>query len=395
MSLELNLRFPEPGSLVIKFDESESDRLSFEMPLTVRDQEDIRWYLEVYSAQYTADVDDGRARRIEAKLPQWGEALFEAAFRSRAAQRYFNDFQDCDERGKLITISARHPDILSLPWELLRDPEGTYLVHDNPRISVRRRFAGAGGGRRPFKFSPKETVRVLFVISRPSDAGFIDPRGEAQAVMAAIEREAAGRVVVEFLRPATLTKLVERLEDERLPAVDILHFDGHGVYDADGRHWEDAKLTGEKVTKEKRADSATKSADAADTGYLLFEEDDGTKALVSAETLGDMLNRQKVGLIVLSACQSAMVGATAGSDENSKASEMGDEAGGEAERKADADAMGSVAARLTHGGIPAVLAMTHSVLVTTTQQLFGQFYQNLARGRGWARRWIMRGDICI
>ncbi len=96
--------------------------------------------------------------------------------------------------------------------------------------------------------------------------------------------------------------------------------------------------------------------------------------------LGDMLNRQKVGLIVLSACQSAMVGS--GWSNGSQASD-GDEADGAAEGKTDTEAaMGSVAARLTHGGIPAVLAMTHSVLVTTTQQLFGQFYQNLARGQG-------------
>ncbi len=69
-----------------------------------------------------------------------------------------------------------------------------------------------------------------------------------------------------------------------------------------------------------------------------------------------MLNRQKVGLIVLSACQSAAMG-------------------GE-------DAMGCVAARLTHAGIPAVLAMTHSVLVTTARQLFAKFYQRLVSGEG-------------
>jgi hypothetical protein len=44
--------------------------------------------------------------------------------------------------------------------------------------------------------------------------------------------------------------------------------------------------------------------------------------------------------------------------------------------------MGSVAARLTHAGIPAVLAMTHSVLVATTQQLFATFYESLAYGAG-------------
>ncbi len=376
MSLELNLRFPDPGGLVIKLDENELERLDFQVPLTAKDQADIRWYLEVYSAQYTADVDDARARRIEAELPEWGEALFEAAFSSRAAQRLFNGFQDCDEPGRLITISARHPEILGLPWELLRDPAGTYLVHDNPRISVRRRLAGAGGGRRPFKFQPKDTVRVLFVISRPSDVGFIDPRGEAQAVRRAIAHEAAGRVAVEFLRPATLDALVARLEDERLPAVDILHFDGHGVYDADGRHWEDARVSDRMFTKDG-------PAAAADTGYLLFEEADGTKALISADTLGDMLNRQKVGLIVLSACQSAMVmRAKRGAIDGEK------NAGTDAQTDAQADktdteaAMGSVAARLTHAGIPAVLAMTYSVLVTTTQQLFGQFYQYLARGQG-------------
>src|SRR5262245_19058133 len=83
-------------------------------------------------------------------------------------------------------------------------------------------------------------------------------------------------------------------------------------------------------------------------GYLLFEEEDGSEALISANLLGDLLHRQRIGLVVLSACQSASVG--------------GD------------DPMGSVAARLIGAGIPAVLAMTHSVLVSTTRALFGHFY---------------------
>ena len=46
-----------------------------------------------------------------------------------------------------------------------------------------------------------------------------------------------------------------------------------------------------------------------------------------------------------------------------------------------ADPLTMVAARLTSAGIPAVLAMTHSVLVHTTRTLFGEFYGHLARGR--------------
>jgi hypothetical protein len=51
------------------------------------------------------------------------------------------------------------------------------------------------------------------------------------------------RVDVEFLRPATLQKLIDRLDNDELPAIDILHFDGHGVFDADGNLHDKAKQT--------------------------------------------------------------------------------------------------------------------------------------------------------
>ncbi len=368
--MELNLRFPETDQLVVKLIDDEYDNdleeLVFISPLVEADLRDIQWYLETYAAQYTADVDDQRARRIAEKLPQWGRDLFDAVFSSRAALRLFDRFQDYDQEGKLLTISTSYPAILSLPWELLRDAAGTYLVNDKPRISIRRRFAGAGGGRRPFKIKPKDCLRMLFVISRPTDAGFINPRGEAMAVLAAIDQEAAGKIEVEFLRPATLDNLVERLEDKHLPSVDIVHFDGHGVYDDDGSLYDQAKKSDRRLMKE-----ATPGT-TANMGYLLFEDQEGKQALITAETLGDMLNRQKVGLIVLSACQSA--------------------------KMAGSDPMGSVAARLTHAGIPSVLAMTHSVLVTTAQELFAKFYQRLVRGEAMgealdnARRYLYRNQ---
>jgi len=322
--MELNITFPENNQVIVELEQQKTKTLDFLSPLNAEDQKELHWYLEVYGPGYTTEVDDLRAERIGNKLPQWGQDLFNAVFSNRVAQRIFNEFQDEDEEERLLTINASHPAILSLPWELLRDSEGTYLVHDNPRISTRRRLPGVG--RKPFKVQVKDCLRLLFVVSRPSGAGFIDPRGEAQAVLDAIQQEAAGRIEVEFLRPATLENLVKRLEDKRLPAVDIVHFDGHGVFDA-------------KVN----------------TGHLLFEDKDGKIDLITAETLGDMLNRQKVSLIVLSACQSAAVG-------------------GE-------EAMGCVAARLTHAGIPTVLAMTYSVLVITARQLFAKFYENLLAHR--------------
>jgi hypothetical protein len=102
------------------------------------------------------------------------------------------------------------------------------------------------------------------------------------------------------------------------------------------------------------------------TGYLLFEKGEGQQDLICAADLGANLHCRKVGLVILSACQSAAFG------------ESRDEAGGEQDRK---ELLGSVAARLTAAGIPAVLAMTHSVLVATTRVLFGEFYKQLAKGK--------------
>ncbi len=358
MSLELNLRFPDPEHVIISLDGETTEALPFSMPLHREEHEELRWYLETYAAHYTTEVDDQRAARLAQQLPAWGQALFDAVWHDRAAQRLLNAFQDSQEPGRLLTISAEHPSILALPWELLHDsaPGGTFVLHEHPRLSIRRRMPGATGGRRTARVQSKAQLRLLFVISRPSGASFIDPRADAQAVLEAVQAEAPGAVEVEFLRPATLAGLVKRLEDTTLPPVDIVHFDGHGVFD---RHGHIATPQARQETRSTPETDLLRTADlqpGPNTGYLLFEQDDGRTHYVAAPLLGDMLHRQQVAMVVLSACQSAMLGDSA-------------------------EPMGSVAVRLTATGIPAVLAMTHSVLVSTTRQLFGEFYGQLARGQ--------------
>ena len=140
--MELNLSFPDPARCIVRLDDDETTPLIFHSPLKPADQKDLKWYLEIYAAHYTTDVDDERAERIAEKLPDWGAALFEAVFQNnRHALRLFERFLDAAEPGRLLTVSSSHPAILAQPWELLRDPSGTYLFHENPRISIRRRLA--------------------------------------------------------------------------------------------------------------------------------------------------------------------------------------------------------------------------------------------------------------
>ena len=356
--LELTLNFTTADQVTVSFDDETSEPIVFSSPWTEQNQKDLRWYMEDYASGYMTEVDDRRAEQIAAQLKEWGKELFNQVFGTRDAQRLFNAFQDSREVGRVVTLNAEQPKILALPWELLHDPQGNYLFNENPRISIRRKLKR--GGRKPFKVNPKHQLHLLFVISRPDDVSFLDPRTEPKAVLNALAVKGINQVTVEFLRPATFDKLIKRLENTDLPQVDILHFDGHGVFDADGRYFEQAKQIFPEGYAGTKAGENSQS-NRKNIGYLVFEEEDGKKALIDAEKLGDMLHQQAVSLVFLSACQSGMVGIS--------------------EESVDEEALGSIAVRLTKTGIPSIIAMTYSVLINSTEKLLGEFYENLANGK--------------
>ena len=327
MPEEFNLEFPSENQVIVHFNDQHSDKLDFQSPITEEDQKDISWYLEVYAYLYTTDVDDKRADKIAAQLPILGEKLLKAVCYNDKAAELLQQFHRQANVGRLLTISASHPAILSLPWELLRF-QGKYLFHDQPRISIRRRLANLDTAKKPLEFTAKKRLHLLFVVSRPQGAGFIDPRADPIAVLDALAQ--TGRIIeVEFLRPATLANLRARLEDKTKPSIDILHFDGHGAFNAE-----------------------------ESMGYLLFtRQGSWTEHRVPAKGLGLILGSANIPLVILSACQSAAIGDSE-------------------------EPMGTVAVQLTHAGVASVIAMTHSVHVNATRALFSAFYQHLTQSKG-------------
>jgi len=336
MTAELNLRFPENNQVIVRFGDEETDNLPFESPLTEQFYKEIRWYFEVYSSHYTTKEDDETANNIAKKFSNIGEALFDEVFKDSSAQRLLNAFQEVEKQRQLVTISSELSSILSIPWELLKNPQDdTFLLHRNHRISIRRKYAGTYceySKHRSIQVKTKDKLTMLFVVSRPQDAGFLDPRSDTQAILDILENHTKGRIEAEFLRPATRNELVARLERigkyANNPVVDIVHFDGHGVY--------------------KPQESL---------GYLLFTSDSPRriKHLVSAQDLGKTFRSANISLLILSACQSATVGE---------------------------DPMGSVAVQLSHEGVPSVIAMTYSVHINTTRFLFEVFYKYLSMNYG-------------
>jgi len=207
---ELILKFSGCNRVRVLFGGTDSGEQAFQSPVTAKDYADIRWYIETYARHSLADPDDAEGKRIAARLPKIGEALFNAVFTTGATKCLFDEFQNAELKlagspARVLTIDAADAAIRSLPWELLRNsaPSGAFLYHENPPISIRRHIGNSGDDHTPLHIRSKDRLHLLFVVSRPQDTGFMDPRSDPRAVLDALDQNALGRVTYEFLRPAT------------------------------------------------------------------------------------------------------------------------------------------------------------------------------------------------
>jgi tetratricopeptide (TPR) repeat protein len=293
--------------------------------LTDRDYDDLRWYLEDYM-----DLPDGgsvtRAEGIEKRLDKWGLRLLDMLFKE-ADNHALLDSLIKQKPPKLLTVATDNPDCLRIPWELIRNRAGP-LVQQG--ITIRRQLPIAGAAKEHAIDLP---LRILLIVSRPSDAGFIDPRLSARSMLDALA-VLGDDVCVDFCRPPTLARMTEMLHYAKQSGkpYHIVHFDGHGTF-----------------------------VPAFQLGALLFEqpERDPTQSesktdLVPANQLGDLFVKYEIPLVVLEACRTGALGQVA--------------------------LFRSVAPRLIEAGVGTVIAMSHAVLVEAANILLERFYRELVKG---------------
>ncbi|HEV2987895.1 MAG TPA: tetratricopeptide repeat protein, partial [Candidatus Angelobacter sp.] len=139
---------------------------------------------------------------------------------------------------------------------------------------------------------------------------------------------------VELLRPPTFDQLRRHLR-ERPGFYHILHFDGHGAYEA--------------------ADSGSGFKFQGPEGKLVFETEEGTPDPITAEKLSTLLQECAVPAVVLNACQSAMI----------------DPSGRQK------DPFSSVATALLRSGMREVVAMAYSLYVSGAKVFLPAFYGRL------------------
>ncbi len=303
-------------------------------PLTHNERAELRWYLEEYwQWPYEQFLEHGR--RVEQLLPQLGKRLYRSVFGSLEARDILQAWRREDAEQRQISIISGLPPALSLPWELLHDEQGFLTLRARTPVSIMRRLPQGEQAARSPSFEPP--LRVLLITARPDDAGFVDPRGIARELLDEVQEHVEeGTIAVEFLRPPTLPALRARLSNAKLPAIQVLHFDGHGAFEAETPPQDGFRLRSGKQ------------------GMLAFENDEGKLHLVEAGELAQVLQDSGVWMAVLTACQSALGAAD--------------------------DAFSSVAARLIQGGVSAVAAMSASVLVASATRYTEAFYRELSMG---------------
>jgi hypothetical protein len=148
MPAEVRLTFSDSAHVAVSISGDSPDYsqpAAFTSPIKEDDLKELSWYVEKYGTTYAAEPDDKRADAVRDKLPEWGAPLFAAVFDSdRKAAKLFDRFVDAAEEGRVLSIAADHPAVLSLPWELLCPPNASFLFNENPRISIRRGLPSAG-----------------------------------------------------------------------------------------------------------------------------------------------------------------------------------------------------------------------------------------------------------
>ncbi|HEX3551724.1 MAG TPA: CHAT domain-containing protein [Thermoanaerobaculia bacterium] len=332
----------------------ESRRFAFTAPLGPIETADLRWYLETYSI-WPDKMAQERAEGIANKLPQWGQELYQSALGKESARDALAAWQtatahvsDTVERRFSVQVdrelSEGSPEeaqaaageaateLLALPWELLHDGR-TWLFQGKHAVRVRRRLPNRHS--QPAR-STALPVRILLVSPRPEKnkgnrIGYIDHRVSARPLLEAVEN-LGSLARLSILQPPTYAALKKALEagDEGQP-FDVVHFDGHGVYDPQiglgGLCFEDPN--DEAKLEERRLD------------------------FVDAARLAGLVREHRIPLVFLEACQTAV---------------------------AEVDPTASVAGRLLEEGVTSVVAMSYSVLVETARRFVQAFYSELAMG---------------
>ncbi len=280
--------------------------------------DEITRYLQIFSREQRVSRQDELAAARD-----FGQRLFKFLLQSSSeiSNAYFASLRDASGDGLRIRLTVDQAGALSsLPWEFLRDPANDFLALSRRTPIVR--YTQQLDVRPPAAITMP--LRVLVMISAPSDFPALDVEGEWQRLQDATSPlRDKGLLELERLDTATLIALQRRLREADYH---IFHYIGHSDYDAGSQQ-----------------------------GVLVFEsERDTSKAqIISGEALSrELAEESTVRLVVLNSCHSA-------------------------NRPPD-DTLAGISSGLVTRGIPAVVAMQFAISDGAAKAFAEEFYRAIS-----------------
>ena len=226
-------------------------------------------------------------------------------------------------RIRLLIVSDA-PELHSLYWETLRDPEdrdSTLFTGEDVLFS---RFISSGD-LNPVTLRPRGNLKALAAVANPSDLADyglapVDAQAELSRARLGLGDLPVTSLVADGRQFCTLESILETLRD----GSDILYLVAHGIF-------------------------------AKDQPWLLLEGADGKASRVAGRELADRIGgmQTKPRLIVLASCESAGKGTGA--------------------------ALQALGPRLAEAGVPAVVAMQGSISMGTVARFMPIFFKELRR----------------
>ena len=282
----------------------------------------------------------GQSTQVTFELDQLQDLVFDAdAYGKRLTQDFFADptvknafsqartsAQSLDYPLRLrLLIGPSAPELHSLRWETLRDPQDDTPLCTNENLLFSRYLSSLDW--RPVRLRPQGKLNALTAIANPSDLADynlapVDVEGELSRAKGAL-----GEIPLTPLpgedgsQHATLDNMVASLREVEY---DILYLVCHGAL-------------------------------VKDEPWLWLEDDQGKVARTSGQELVTRLKEltQRPRLVVLASCQSA--GKSAG------------------------DALAALGPSLAEAGIPAVIAMQGNISMQTVAEFMPVFFEELQR----------------
>ncbi|MDY6896522.1 MAG: COR domain-containing protein, partial [Cyanobacteriota bacterium] len=250
-------------------------------------------------------------------LKALGNELYQALFPNDINAQFKATFAAAQENNHSVRLRLifESPELASLPWEFLYyERTNTFLGNDTQ--TALSRYIDVPLKKREIKAATLP-LKVLVVISSPTDLATLDATGEENLIREALKKHTdAGQIELDVITEATTSNIRQKLQKKYY---DVFHFIGHGDFQNE-------------------------------KGYIYLVDENGQGKSLDDETFANFfLGNNHLGLIILNCCRGATVSPNR--------------------------AFAGTVSNLVRRGIPAVIAMQYTISDSTAKLFADEFYK--------------------